>query len=346
MAEKNRKWVLKSRPQGLVDRSNFEWREEPVPDIGDGEFLVRNLWLSCDPTQRGWMEFDTYVPAIPIGEVMRSASAGQVVESKHADFARGDLVSGAFGWQDYAVSNGDGLVPPMRIPPGVDFATVLSLFGITGLTAYFGLLDIGAPKPGETVVVSGAAGSTGSFAAQIAKIKGARVIGIAGGAKKCAWLTDELGLDATIDYREENVGGRLAELCPAGVDVYFDNVGGEILDAVLAHLANGARIALCGAISGYNDLAHMPGIRNYVNLIIHRATMRGFLVFDFAARIPEAIVELSGWAAAGQLKNQVDVVDGLENAPDALRRLFTGENLGKQLVKIADPELLSEPPRT
>jgi len=338
MAEPNRKWVLKSRPQGLVDRSNFEWREEAVPTVGEGEFLVRNLYLSCDPTQRGWMEFDTYVPAIPIGEVMRSVSAGQVVESKHADFARGDLVSGAFGWQDYAVSKGDGLVPPMRIPPGVDLATALSLFGITGLTAYFGLLDIGAPTPGETVVVSGAAGSTGSFAAQIAKIKGARVIGIAGGAKKCAWLTDELGLDATIDYREKNVGARLAELCAKGVDVYFDNVGGEILDAVLAHLADGARIALCGAISGYNDVAHMPGIRNYVNLIVHRATMRGFLLFDFAARIPEAIAELAGWAAAGQLKNQVDIVNGLENAPDALRRLFTGENLGKQLVKIADPE--------
>ena len=337
MAEKNRKWVLKSRPQGLVDRSNFEWREEEMPAVAEGEFLVRNLWLSCDPTQRGWMEFDTYVPAIAVGEVMRSVSAGQVVESKHADFAAGDLVSGAFGWQDYAVSNGTGLVPPMRIPPGVDVPTALSLFGLTGLTAYFGLLDVGSPKAGETVVVSGAAGSTGSFAAQIARIKGARVIGIAGGAKKCAWLTDELGLDATIDYREKNVAARLAELCPKGVDVYFDNVGGEILDAVLGNLADGARIALCGAIAGYNDVAHMPGIRNYANLIIHRATMRGFLVFDFAARLPEAIAELAGWAAAGQLKDQVDVVTGLENAPDALRRLFTGENLGKQLVKIADP---------
>jgi NADPH-dependent curcumin reductase len=337
MVGKNRKWVLRSRPKGMVDRSDFEWREEDVPAIGDGEMLVRNLWLSCDPTQRGWMELDTYVPAVAIGEVMRSISAGQVVQSKHADFAAGDLVSGAFGWQDYAVSDGGGLVAPMRIPPGVELPTALSLFGVTGLTAYFGMIDIGAPKAGDTVVVSGAAGSTGSFAAQIAKIKGARVIGIAGGAKKCAWLTDELALDATIDYREKNVVARLAELCPKGVDVYFDNVGGEILDVVLGNLADGARIALCGAIAGYNDLGHMPPIRNYLNLIIHRATIRGFLIFDFAARMPEAIAELAGWGAAGLLKDQIDVVEGLENAPDALRRLFTGENLGKQLVKIADP---------
>jgi NADPH-dependent curcumin reductase CurA len=339
MADKNRKWVLKSRPQGLVERGNFEWREEAVPSIRDGQFLLRNLWLSCDPTQRGWMEFDTYIPAIPIGEVIQSVSAGQVVESKHPGFARGELVSGAFGWQDYAVSDGSGLVPPMKVPHGVDLPTALSLFGITGLTAYFGLVDIGAPKAGETVVVSGAAGSTGSFAAQIAKIKGSRVIGIAGGAKKCAWLTKDLGLDAAIDYRNEKVAARIGELCPKGVDVYFDNVGGEILDAVLAHLAMGARIALCGAISGYNDFAHMPGIRNYVNLIVRSATMRGFLVFNYAARIPEAIADLAAWAAAGKIKNQVDVVTGLENAPDALRRLFTGENLGKQLVKVADPPL-------
>jgi NADPH-dependent curcumin reductase len=337
MAEKNRKWVLKSRPRGLVERGNFEWKEEPLPAIGDGEFLVRNLWLSCDPTQRGWMERDTYVPAVGIGEVMRSVSAGQVVESKHPGFRAGDLVSGAFGWQDYAVSDGGGLVPPMKTPAGVDLATALSLFGITGLTAYFGLLDVGAPKPGDTIVVSGAAGSTGSFAAQIGKIKGARVVGIAGGAKKCAWLTHELGLDAAIDYRSENVAQRIRELCPKGVDVYFDNVGGEILDAVLAKLARGARIVLCGAISGYNDFEHMSGPRNYINLIIYSASMRGFLVFDFVSRFGEAIADLGSWVKAGKIKDQLDVMEGLENAPEALRRLFTGENLGKQLVKIADP---------
>ena len=337
MAHVNRRWLLKSRPKGLVERANFEWREEAVPSVRDGEFLVRNLWLSCDPTQRGWMEIDTYIPAVPIGEVMRSVSAGQVVESKHPGFTAGDLVSGAFGWQDYAVSDGGGLVPPAKIPAGVDLATALSLFGITGLTAYFGILDVGKPKPGETVVVSGAAGSTGSFAAQIAKIQGARVVGIAGGPKKCEWLTRDLGLEAVIDYRSENVAQRIGELCPKGVDVYFDNVGGETLDAVLGHVSRGARIALCGAISGYNDFAHMPGIRNYVSLIVHSATMQGFLLFDYAARFPEAVASLAAWASEGKIQNRVDVVEGLERAPEALRRLFTGENLGKQLVKIVDP---------
>jgi len=337
MAETNRKWVLKSRPKGIVERSNFELLEERPPSIRDGEFLVKNLWLSCDPTQRGWMEMDTYVPAVAIGEVMRSVSAGQVVESKHPGFQKGDLVSGAFGWQDYAATDGSGLVPAMKIPPGVELSSALSLYGITGLTAYFGLLDVGQPKAGETLVVSGAAGSTGSFVAQIGKIKGLRVVGIAGGEKKCSWLMRELGIDAAIDYRKENVGARLRELCPKRVDVYFDNVGGEILDAVLANLATGARIALCGAISGYNDFANMPGLKNYLNLIVRAATMRGFLVFQFAARIPQAIADLAAWAAAGKIKDQIDVANGLENAPDALRRLFTGENLGKQLVKIGDP---------
>jgi NADPH-dependent curcumin reductase CurA len=336
MAETNRQWVLKSRPKGMVERANFEWRETPKPTIRDGEFLVRNLWLSCDPTQRGWMEIDTYIPAIPIGEVMRAISAGSVVESKHPDFRVGDRITGAYGWQDYAASDGAGIFPAMRIPPGVDFPTALSLFGVTGLTAYFGLLDVGAPKAGETVVVSGAAGSTGSFAAQIAKIKGCRVIGIAGGERKCAWLRDELGLDEAIDYRKGDVSGALRALAPRGVDVYFDNVGGEILDAVLANLGFGARIAVCGAIAGYNDFRHMPPLRNYTNLIVKAALARGFLVMQYSSQFENAVRELGGWAAAGKIKNAVDVIEGLENAPHALRRLFTGENLGKQLVKIAD----------
>ena len=336
MADKNRKWILKSRPQGMVDRANFEWREEPKPSIKDGEFLVRNLWLSCDPTQRGWMEIDTYIPKIPLGELMLAISAGTVVESKHPGFQPGDNVTGAWGWQDYAATDGGGLMPAMKLPPGVDFPAALSLFGVTGLTAYFGLLDVCSPKAGETVVVSGAAGSTGSFAAQIAKIKGCRVIGIAGGEKKCAWLTKDLGLDEAIDYRKGNVGDRLRALAPGGVDVYFDNVGGEILDAVLANLAMGARISLCGAISGYNDFTNIQPLRNYTALIVKASRMRGFLVMEFGARFGEAIAELAGWAAAGKIKSEIDVVEGLENAPDALRRLFTGANLGKQLVKIAD----------
>jgi NADPH-dependent curcumin reductase CurA len=223
-----------------------------------------------------------------------------------------------------------------KIPAGVPLETALSLFGITGLTAYFGLLEIGAPKAGDAVLVSGAAGATGSIAAQIAKIRGAKVVGIAGGERKCRWLVDTLRLDGAIDYRAGNVGEAIARHFPKGVNVYFDNVGGAILEAALAHLAFHARVVLCGAISIYNDLEHATGPRNYVNLILRSARMEGFLVFQFAARIPEAIADLGRWAAEGRLHNEVDVVEGFERAPDALRRLFTGENLGKQLVKIAD----------
>jgi hypothetical protein len=337
MATINRKWVLVSRPSGMPGRENFELREEAVPQIREGQFLVRNLYLSCDPAQRAWMSRDTYVPMIPLGDVMHSGATGEVTASKHPGFRPGDIVSGMFGWQNYTVSDGGGFVPVMKLPPGVPIPMTMSVLGITGLTAYFGMLDVGQPKSGETVVVSGAAGATGSIAAQIAKLQGARVIGIAGGAKKCAILTDELGLDAAIDYRCEPVARRLRELCPRGIDVYFDNVGGEILDAALAHLAIGARIALCGAISSYNETEPSAGPRNYTNLIVRRSRMQGFLVTDYAARFPEAIADLARWAGEGKLRDRVDVVDGLENAPDAFRRLFTGENLGKQLVRIDEP---------
>jgi NADPH-dependent curcumin reductase CurA len=337
MTRTNRQWVLASRPRGPVTRENFEWREEPVPSIAEGEFLIRNLWLSCDPAQRAWMEVDTYIPMLPLGEVMLSGSAGEVVESKHPDFAPGELVSGVFGWQDYAVSNGaGGVFPVTKVPPGVDLATAMSLLGVTGLTAHIGLLEIGQPQSSDTIVVSGAAGSVGSFVVQIAKLKGLRVVAIAGGPAKCDWLTRELGADATIDYKGEDVEARVGELCPDGVDVFFDNVGGEILDAVLEHIAIGARIVLCGAISGYNDFERRPGIRNHYRLIIRRATMRGFLVFDHMDRVPQAIGDLASWAAEGKIRSQVDVVEGLENAPDGLNRLFTGQNLGKQLIKIAE----------
>ena len=333
----NRQWVLSARPDGLAGREHFTFEEGPMPTVGDGEFLVRNLWLSVDPAQRAWMAMDTYIPMVRLGEVMPSGSAGQVIESKHPGFAAGDLVAGAFGWQDYGVSDGGGIFPAIKIPPGVDAPTALSLLGLNGLTAYFGLLDVGQAESGETVLVSGAAGSVGSLVVQIAKLTGCRVIGIAGGERKCAWLKDELGVDGAIDYKGEDVGARIGELCPQGVDVFFDNVGGEILDAALAQLANGARVVMCGAISTYNDLEHRPAIRNHQNLIVRRASMRGFLVFDYIDRVPEALGALAGWAAEGKIKNQIDVVEGLENTPDAFRRLFTGENLGKQLVKVADP---------
>ena len=339
MADTNRRWLLTERPSGVVERGHFEWVEEPVPEIGEGQFLVRNRWLSCDPAQRAWMEIDTYIPRLPLGEVMAGGAAGEVVESNNPDFAPGDVVSGVFGWQDYAAVGpegfGGGLFPPVKLPPGVDVPLALSLFGITGLTAYFGLLDVGEAKEGETVLVSGAAGAVGSVVCQIAKIKGCRVVAIAGGERKCAWLRDELGVDATIDYKNEDVGRCLRERCEEGIDVFFDNVGGEILDAALTRLARGARVAICGAVSGYSSYEDRYGIRNYHMLIMQRASMRGFLVFDFRDRTMEGLTDIGTWVAEGKLKNQLDIVEDLENAPDALRRLFTGENFGKQLVKIA-----------
>jgi NADPH-dependent curcumin reductase len=334
----NRQWRLATRPPGLMDESHFRWVEEPVPTLtADGQILVRNIYLSVDPAQRTWMARDTYMPAVPIGEVMRSFAVGRVEDSRHPDFARGDLVQGLFGWQDYARVNAIGPERPNKLPPGVPVPLAMSALGITGLTAYFGLLEVGRPVAGETVVVSGAAGATGSVVGQIARIKGCRAIGIAGGREKCAWLTKEAGFDAAIDYKSEDVPARLKELCPKGVDVYFDNVGGEILDAALARLAYRGRVVLCGAISGYNASELPPGPKHYLNLLLQRGRMEGFIVTDFFKRLGEAVTNLSTWVMSGQIKDQVDVQEGLENAPKTLRRLFSGENRGKQLLKITDP---------
>ncbi len=255
MAElKNRQWLLAARPQGIIKESDFRWNETAVPPLKDGQVLVRNLAFSFDPTQRGWMSMDTYMPAIPIGQTMKAGTVGQVVESKRPGFAKGDLVQGLFGWEDYTVSGGEGLMGLQKLPAGTDPILALSMLGMTGLTAYFGTLAVGAVKAGETFVVSGAAGATGSVAGMIAKIKGCRVVGIAGGREKCEWLLKEAGFDAAIDYKNENVGEALSKHCPQGINVYFDNVGGEILDDALARLASDARIVLCGAISQYNNL--------------------------------------------------------------------------------------------
>lgn len=339
----NRQWRLKSRPVGMVSRENFEWAEEPVPALKDGEFLVRNMYLSFDPTQRAWMAQDTYLPAIGIGEVMRAGATGQVIESKNPEFKEGEFVSGGLGWQDYCVTDGQGMLPVQKVPPGVPLPMSMSAVGLTGLTAYFGLLRVGEPKEGETVVVSGAAGATGSVAAQIAKLKGARVIGIAGGPEKCAWLKDELGLDGVIDYKNEDVAARTAELCPEGVNVYFDNVGGPILEAMLDNLALGGRIVLCGAISQYNDEEPPPGPRNYTQLIVKRGKMQGFLILDFAQDFQPAAMEMVQWIGQGKLKYQVDIQEGLENAPETFLRIFTGKNRGKQLLKIAEAPLSKKP---
>jgi len=335
MPEKNRQWILVKRPEGPLTDDCFELRESAVPSPRAGEFVVRNEVLSCDPTQRAWIEVDTYLPKIPLGDVVRGAAAGKVVASQHPDFAVGDTVQGGFGWQDYCVTDGKGPLGALKLPAGVPFETALSLFGITGLTAYFGMVDVAAVKAGDTVVVSGAAGSTGSLASQIAKNLGAKVIGIAGGAKKKAWLTSDLKLDAAIDYKGEDVAARLKALAPKGLNVYFDNVGGTILEAALDNLAIGARIALCGAIAGYDDRSKAHGPANYTNLIIYRATMRGFLVLDFLDRAMEAVGHLMQWSGEGKLVNAVDVAQGLEQTPKAFRNLFTGGNIGKQLVRIA-----------
>ena len=337
---KNRQWLLAARPQGLIKESDFKWNETTVPSLKDGELLVRNLAFSFDPTQRGWMSMDTYIPAIPIGQVMRASTLGQVVESRKQGFAKGDLVQGLFGWEDYTVTDGAGLFQLEKFPKGTDPLVALSLLGITGLTAYFGTLSVGLPKAGETFVVSGAAGATGSVAGMIAKIKGCRVIGIAGGKQKCDWLVKEAGYDGAIDYKNENVGEALAKLCPKGIDVYFDNVGGDILEQVLELLAFRARVVLCGAISTYNEAAgvaaHPP--RNYFRLIFNGARMEGFLVFHFAQQYPQARAELARWLAEGKIKNQIDLQRGLENAPKTIIRLFTGANFGKQLLTLGSPE--------
>jgi hypothetical protein len=336
---KNRQWILDARPTGSLTGKEFRWNETVIPKPADGQVLVRNLWLSFDPTQRGWMARDSYVPMIPLGEVMRAGSVGQVVESHHPEFKPGDLVQGWFGWQDFVATDGMGLGGVRKLPPGVAPNTALSLFGITGNTAYFGITEIGQVKAGETVVVSGAAGSTGSVAGQIAKIKGCRVIGTAGGQEKCDWLVQVAGFDGAIDYKSEDVGSRLSALCPNGIDVFFDNVGGVVLNEVLVRINLKARIVLCGAISRYNETVLPPGPSNYFNLTQKRARMEGFIILDYVPRFAESIETLGRWQREGKLVQKEDVAVGLENAPRTLMRLFTGENFGKQLLKIADPPL-------
>lgn len=333
---RNRRWLLARRPRGAVSAEDFRLDETEVPEPGEGEILVRNSYLSCDPTQRGWMARETYMPAVPIGQVMRAIAGGEVVRSRDPRILAGQRVQGFFGWQDYAVARNCGDLPILPIPDGFSIPNAMSALGLTGLTAYFGLLDVGQAKAGETVVVSGAAGATGSTVGQIAKIKGCRVIGIAGGPEKCHYLTDELGFDGAIDYKRDNLITALRTHCPKGIDVFFDNVGGIILDTALIFLALRGRVVICGSISTYNDEAQAPGPKNYVRLLLQRGRMEGFLVLDYFHRAAEAVTALSGWLREGKLKDRLDVIEGFENAPAALGRLFTGENRGKQLVKIAN----------
>jgi NADPH-dependent curcumin reductase CurA len=330
----NHQWRLAARPVGAVKRTDWNFTEEPVTSPADGQVLVKTLYLSLDPAMRGWMnEGKSYIPPVGIGEVMRAGGIGKVIESKDPAFRQGDFVSGTTGVQEYALVAAKQLarIDPRQAPLPVYLATL----GMPGFTAYFGLLDVGKPEPGQTVVVSGAAGAVGTVVGQIAKIKGCRAVGIAGGVDKCRYLTAELGFDVAIDYKNTDVKAALREACPQGIDVYFDNVGGEILDIALTRLARHARIVICGAISQYNNATAVKGPANYLSLLVNRASMTGMVVFDYAKRYPEAVREMAGWMAAGRLKSREHIVEGLQTFPETLQMLFSGENQGKLVLKVA-----------
>ena len=332
-ATTNRQFRLAARPVGLPKSSDWSFVDEPVAAPPEGELLVKLRYISLDPAMRGWMnEGRSYVRPVELGHVMRAAGVGEVIESRNESFPTGAYVVGTFGVQEYAVSDGTAVyrVDPNLAPP----PKFLSVLGLTGLTAYFGLLDIGRPEPGQTVVVSAACGAVGQIVGQIAKIKGCRAVGIAGGPEKCRYVVDELGFDAAVDYKREDVRDALRTHCPDRIDVYFDNVGGEILDTALTLLARHARIVLCGAISQYNETGPRHGPANYMALLVDRARMEGFLVFDFFSRYPEAIGDMAGWMAEGRLRSREDIVSGIETFPDALLRLFRGENFGKLMLEV------------
>ncbi|KAB2976674.1 NADP-dependent oxidoreductase [Streptomyces sp. SS1-1] len=335
MSATNHQVRLAARPVGEPRPTDWEHTREPVGEPGDGEFLVQVLYLSIDPAMRGWMNAGrSYIRPVEIGEVMRAGAIGRVIASRHPGFAVGDHVSGSFGVQEFCVSDGRGVtaVDPEAAP----LPTYLGALGMSGLTAYFGLVDIGRPEPGQTVVVSGAAGAVGSVAGQVAKALGCRVVGIAGGEEKCRLVVDEFGFDAAIDYRGEDIRKALRTHAPDGVDVYFDNVGGDVLDAVLPRLARGARVIVCGAVSQYNS-TEPKGPANYLSLLVNRATMTGMVVFDYADRYGEGVARLARWRAEGRLTSLEDVATGGVAAfPDTLMRLFRGENRGKLVLKIAD----------
>jgi NADPH-dependent curcumin reductase CurA len=332
MPQENRQYRLAARPVGLPKPTDWTFTKEPARPPEDGEVLIQVEYLSLDPAMRGWMnEGKSYIAPVKIGEVMRAGGVGKVLESK-ANFSAGDYVYGTLGIQSYATVKAKDLtkIDPTLAPLPV----YLNVLGMPGMTAYFGLLDIGEPKPGETVVVSGAAGAVGATVGQIAKIKGCRVIGIAGGAAKCAYLVENLGFDTALDYKAGNLKKGLKDACPNGIDIYFDNVGGDILDTCLALIAPRARIIICGAISQYNNTTPIKGPANYLSLLVNRAKMQGMVVFDYADRYGLAAREMAGWMAEGKLKSKEDIVEGLETFPETLLKLFSGENFGKLVLKV------------
>ncbi|WP_213958442.1 NADP-dependent oxidoreductase [Variovorax sp. dw_954] len=334
---------LAKRPETTATREHWNFTTEPVGEPAEGDVLIKTLTLSLDPAMRGWLnDAKSYIPPVAIGEVMRAGGIGRVVASKNPAFAVGDTVYGTLGVQEYMVIEQDQIKRNGLVKIDLRAGTIgqwLNVLGMPGMTGYFGLMDVGQPKPGETVVISGAAGAVGQTVGQLAKIKGCRVVGIAGGAAKCDWVVKELGFDACIDYKagEGAVRAGLKEHCPKGVDIYFDNVGGEILDQVLAKLARKARVIICGAISQYNNANSMPaaGPRNYLSLLVNRARMEGIVVFDYADRYHIAVAELAGYLKDGRMKSKEDTVKGIDTFPEALNKLFAGENFGKLVLEVA-----------
>ena len=321
---------------GEIKDNDLIFKDSNLNDIQDGEVLIKNIYLSLDPANRGWMSGKaSYVDAMQVGDIMRGGTIGIIKESKNEKFKQGDVVQYQGGWQEYCINDGKGL----RIIPlntGLELPSFLSVMGMPGITAYFGLLDVLNPKEGETLVVSGAAGAVGSIVSQIAKIKGCKVVGIAGTNEKCDWLLNDLKVDGVINYKTENVSAQLKELCPDGIDMYFDNVGGEITEAVINRFNIFGRMSICGQISGYNSETLQPGPRNWINILVKRLRVQGFIVFDYQSRAREAFVDMSKWMAEGKLQHKNHIVDGLENAVSSLKMLFSGENNGKMIVKISD----------
>ncbi len=329
---KNTQILLVNRPDGMVKDSDFKIVDSEVPQFYKGQVLIKIHYISIDPAIRGWMNAGTtYIPGVPIGGIMRAFSAGQIIESKHPDFKKGQFVEGLLGATSFAISDGKGL-KILDLSKG-SIPQYLGILGMPGMTAYFGLLERGKPKSGETVFVSGAAGVVGSTVGQIAKIKGCKVVGSAGGKDKCDYLLAN-GFDFVIDYKTQNIDEELKKHCPEGINVYFDNVGGETLDAALLNLARGARVVICGAMSQYNDMQNVSGPKNYMKIVVARGEMNGIIVFDFLDRYSEAINDISTWLLEGKIRTKEHIIEGIENFPSALRMLFEGKNFGKLLVKI------------
>jgi len=331
----NRQVRLKSRPAGIPQAENFELASAPVPDLGEGQVLVRNIYLSAEPAMRGWVSaVANYSEPVALGAVMRSLAVGRVEQSRHQDFKVGEFVTGMFGWQDYTVLETQAI--QRKLPANdVPISTALGVLGLNGLTAYFGLLEAGAPKPGETVLVSTAAGAVGSCVGQIARIMGCRSVGIAGGPEKVRLCLDEFGYDAAIDYKAAELDAALAAACPAGIDVYFDNTAGAISDAVMQRLNVGARVVICGtaSIASWDPPPQGPRVERH--LLVKRARMQGILIFDFASRFPAGLALLTEWVRAGRIRYREDILEGIEEAPGSIAGLYRGENLGKRLIRIA-----------